>query len=102
MQTPDFQFEAGRPIDGGINRPYALDQADLNGDGRQDILVGYRHAPSYVFFNTADSLRSMSFGDSLGVTYGFGVGEANHDGIVDIVSARSGASDVLFLGSRPD
>lgn len=102
LQTPDGQFEAGRQIDEGINRPYALDQADLNGDGRQDMLVGYRNAPSYVFFNTADSLRSVSFGDHVGVTYGFGVGDANHDGIVDIVSARSGASDVLYLGSRPD
>ncbi|MEM8486555.1 MAG: VCBS repeat-containing protein [Bacteroidota bacterium] len=100
LQTSDLQFEAGRQIDRGANRPYALDQADLNGDGRQDLLVGYRNAPSTAFFNLGDSLQNVSFGDSSGTTYGFGVGDIDNDGIVDIVSARSDASDVLFLGSH--
>lgn len=102
LQTSDFHFEEGWQLDEGIHTPYALDQADLNGDGLQDLLVGYRGAPSRVFFNDSARLSDVAFGDSLGDAYGFGVGDVNHDGIMDIVVARSGASDVLFFGSRPE
>ncbi len=102
IQTSDLQFEEGLRVGDSIDTPYALDQADLNGDGLQDILVGYRNAPSRVFFNARDGFSSVSFGDSSGSTYGFGVGDVNADGVMDIVSARSDASDILFLGSRVD
>lgn len=101
-QRGGLQFADGQQLDAGLDRPYALDQADLNGDGWQDLLIGYRNAPAKLFFNAGDTLRSISLGDSLGTVYGFGVGDVNGDGIPDVISARSDASDVLFLGSRTD
>ncbi|MFK7849225.1 MAG: FG-GAP repeat domain-containing protein [Rhodothermales bacterium] len=99
-QIAGLKFEMGEQIDAGLDRPYALDLADLNGDGWQDLLVGYRNAPARLFFNAGDTLHSVSIGDSLGTVYGFGVGDVNHDGIPDVVSARSDASDLLFMGSH--
>ena len=98
-QLPDGTFDAGFRLDDGEMIPYALDIADLDGDARNDILVGYRQAPSRLFFNRADSLTRVVVGDSLGAAYGFGVGDVNHDRKMDIALARSGASDILFLGN---
>ncbi|MDA0683247.1 MAG: VCBS repeat-containing protein [Bacteroidetes bacterium] len=100
FQLTDGGFGAETRIDDGEAIPYALDVADLDGNGRVDVLVGYRDAPDRLFFNEVLSLRSVSLGDSLGATYGFGIGDMNHDGVPDIAVARSDASDLLFLGTR--
>ncbi|MBO6524645.1 MAG: VCBS repeat-containing protein [Balneolaceae bacterium] len=97
-QTENHLFEEGIRIDDGEMIPYALEVADLDANGKDDVIIGYREAPTRIFFNRADSLVEIAIGDSLGAAYGFGVGDFNHDGIMDIVSARSGASDLLFLG----
>lgn len=100
FQLPDGGFGEETRIDDGESVPYALDIADLDGNGRDDVLVGYRDAPDRLFFSEGLGLRSVSIGDSLGATYGFGVGDVNHDGVPDIAVARSDASDLLFLGNR--
>lgn len=100
-QIDSGQFDDGSRIDDGDMVPYALDSADLDANGRLDILVGYREAPTRLFFNRSDSLVQIVIGDSLGAAYGFGVGDVNHDGVLDIVLARSGAADLLFTGSMP-
>ena len=97
-QAEDHSFREGIRIDDGDMIPYALEIADLDGNGKSDVIIGYREAPSRIFFNRSDGLVQAVFGDSLGAVYGFGVGDFNHDGVQDIVSARSGASDLLFLG----
>ncbi|MFN1835638.1 FG-GAP repeat domain-containing protein [Balneola sp. MJW-20] len=101
-QSKEFTFGRGIRIDDGGMIPYALEMADLDKNGREDILVGYRDAPTRLFFNRSGGLVQAVIGDSLGATYGFGVGDLNHDGIPDILIARSGASDILFRGSLPD
>lgn len=80
--------------------PYALSIADLNNDGRMDIIVGYVFAPSKIFYNngTDSSFKSISFGDSNGTVYGFAVGDFNEDGIPDIATARSEATNMLHFG----
>lgn len=100
-QTENHLFEEGIRIDDGEMIPYALETADLDANGKNDVIIGYREAPTRIFFNRADSLVQLVIGDSLGAAYGFGVGDFNHDGVMDIVSARSGASDLLFLGKTP-
>lgn len=97
-QTIDNIFDEGTRIDDGNMVPYALEIADMDANGKSDIIIGYIEAPSRIFFNRSGGLIQVAFGDSLGAVYGFGVGDFNHDGVQDIVSARSGASDVLFLG----
>lgn len=101
FQTASGQFGRGTRIDDGDMVPYALKSADLDANGRNDVIVGYREAPSRLFFNRSDTLVQVVIGDSLGAAYGFGVGDANHDGVTDVVVARSGAADVLFLGHQP-
>lgn len=97
LQTGDFMFDEGTRLDDGLMIPYALDLADLDMDGRTDILVGYREAPSRLFFNRGTAWDHAVMGDSLGAAYGFGTGDINGDGRPDIALARSGASDILFL-----
>lgn len=101
IRSSESTFRTGFRIDHGETRPYALDKADLDADGREDLLVGYRGAPTQIFFSSADSLVSVAIADSTGDAYGFGIGDINRDGILDIASARSGASDILLLGNRP-
>ncbi|MGE3615578.1 MAG: FG-GAP repeat domain-containing protein [Gemmatimonadales bacterium] len=90
-------FGPGRPLgDPGLS-PYALKVADVNADGRPDILVGFIEAPSAVFLNDGATFRRVNFGDSQGTVYGFAVGDLNEDGRADIVAARSEAPSVVYL-----
>ena len=100
LQLAGGGFDTGYRLDDGDMIPYALDHADLDGDGREDVVVGYRDAPTRLFINRLDAMGQMVIGDSSGAAYGYGIGDVNHDGLLDIVAARSDASDVLFLGRQ--
>jgi len=80
--------------------PYALAVADVNGDGRPDILVGNVEARPVVWFAGAQarSFQPIRFGDAEGVAYGFAVGDLDEDGVNDIALARSDAPNVLYFG----
>ena len=71
--------------------------ADLDGDGQNDIIVGYRNSPAQIFLLHEDTTHTVALGDSAGVAYGFGVGDVNGDGRLDIAIARSDAPDLLFI-----
>ena len=96
----DQIFSAGISLFESLIVPYALSIADLNNDGRMDIIVGYVFAPSKIFYNngTDSNFKSISFGDSNGTVYGFAVGDFNEDGIPDIATARSEATNMLHFG----
>lgn len=100
LQTAPFGFDAGVRIDDGEAMPYALEVADLNGDGHEDVVVGYRQAPSRLFLNATAGFNQVVFGDSLGAAYGYGIGDVDGNGRMDIAIARSGASDLLFLSGE--
>jgi hypothetical protein len=82
--------------------PYAMTSADLNGDRRPDIVLGYTEGPHSVFFNDGSGKRfvEVKFGDKPGAAYGFAIGDINGDGKPDIALARSGAPNVLYLRGK--
>jgi hypothetical protein len=77
--------------------------ADLNGDHRPDILVGYVDAPGVVYFNdgTGKKYRPVPFGDGKGAIYGMAAGDLNGDGWPDVVVARSGAPSFVMFNHSP-
>ena len=96
----DHTFSAGFSIAGPTIVPYALAVADLNKDGKMDIIVGHVEAPSTVFFNDGTGRRytMVPFGDSRGTVYGFAIGDFDEDGKLDIGAARSEAPSVVYFG----
>jgi FG-GAP-like repeat/FG-GAP repeat len=100
---PGPAFGAGQPLGDDREKPYALTVADLNRDGRPDVVVGFIQAPSAVFFNAGPGqpFRRVTFGDDRGTVYGFAVGDLDEDGWPDIVAARSQAPSILYLAGPP-
>jgi hypothetical protein len=82
--------------------PYSMLAADLNKDGKPEIIVGYVEAPGEIYFNdgTGRKFERVAFGDNKGATYGLAAGDLDGDGYPDIVAARSDAPSVVFF-SRP-
>lgn len=94
----DLKFSAGTSLADATVVPYALALADVNHDGKTDILVGHVEAPSTVFISGTNGFTPITFGDSIGTVYGFATGDFNEDGILDIAAARSEAISVLYFG----
>jgi hypothetical protein len=97
-------FDPATRLDVGNAVPYALAVADLNRDGRPDILVGYIEAPAAAFFRDDQPRRftRVTFGDSRGAVYGFAVADLDGDGYLDIAAARSEAPNMVFFGDAGD
>ena len=93
---------AGLEISGKEALPYAMLAADLNRDGRPEIIVGYVEAPGVVYFNdgTGRKYQSVPFGDDKGAIYGLAAADLDGDGFPEIVAARSGAPSLLLF-SKP-
>lgn len=82
---------------------YAISVADLNRDGRADIVLGRVGQPNSVFFNLGDgrAFREVTFGDSMAATYQIAIADLNADGFPDIATATSGALSRVYF-SAPD
>jgi hypothetical protein len=102
MGRPGQTFAVGVPIAGAERVPYALAVADLEDNGRPDLIVGHIDAPSTVYFAhpSDDQYTAINFGDSKGVVMGFAIGDLDRDGVLDIGVAKSGAPNVVYFGSR--
>jgi len=83
--------------------PYALAVADLNRDGRPDIVVGWVHQPGSVYYNTGQghSFHEVPWNDGKGVVYGMSFADFNNDGWPDIVAARSDAPNGIWFSTPP-
>jgi hypothetical protein len=76
--------------------------ADLNLDGKPDMIVGYVQAPGAIYFNDGSGRKftRVPFGDKKGATYGLAAADMDGDGFPDILAARSDAPSLIFF-SRP-
>jgi hypothetical protein len=100
-QNADFTFSEPTFLGGKTKTPYALLADDLDGDGRTDIIVGFRYDRPTIYFNQGlGGFRRVLFGDTSGAAYGFATGDVNEDGIKDIAMARSDAPNILYLGQE--
>jgi hypothetical protein len=94
-----YNFEPGLEIAGREALPYSMLAADLNRDGKPEIILGYVQAPGAVYFNdgTGHKYQRVTFGDSKGAIYGLAADDLDGDGYPDIVAARSGAPSLLLF-----
>lgn len=81
--------------------PYSIGLADLDRDGRLDVVVGNMEAAGSIFFARAEGkFEEIQWGDGKGSVYGLALGDLNGDGWLDIAAARSGAPNAVWF-SRP-
>ncbi|MBN9658772.1 MAG: VCBS repeat-containing protein [Acidobacteria bacterium] len=83
--------------------PYALAVADLNRDGRPDVVVGRVEMPGSVYFHTGQghTFQEISWNDGKGTVYGLAFADFDGDGWPDIVAARSDAPNGIWFSGRP-
>ena len=97
----DGTYSAAEPLGERGPTPYAVAVADLDRNGRPDVIVGYVNSRPIVFFNDAQrGFQAVPFGDKEGTAYGFSVGDFDKDGFADIAMARSDARNMLYFGGR--
>jgi hypothetical protein len=94
----------GKPVQlpGPPRVPYSLGVADLNRDGRPDIVVGYVELPGSVYFNLSRTFHEVPWNDGKGVVYGVAFGDLDRDGWPDIVAARSDAPNGIWFSTKAD
>jgi hypothetical protein len=93
-------FSPPAPLNVKEDRPYAVAIADLDQNGRLDLLVGYVESQPVIFFSDgAASFTPVPFGDDEGIAYAFAVGDLDEDGFLDIAMARSNAPNMLYFGA---
>lgn len=83
--------------------PYALAVADLNRDGRPDIVVGNVEMPGSVYFNTGQghTFHEVKWNNGKGTVYGLAFADFDGDGWPDIVAARSDAPNAIWFSTKP-
>jgi hypothetical protein len=81
---------------------YSMAITDLNGDGRQDIVIGHASSRGSVLFGdgTGRSFQHVRFGDNTAPMYGLATGDLDRDGYPDVAVARSGAPNLVFFSRR--
>ncbi len=91
------------PLPGPPRPPYALAVADLNRDGRPDVVVGNVEMAGSVYFNTGQgrTFHEVPWNDGKGTVYGLAFADFDGDGWPDIVAARSDAPNAIWFSTRP-
>ena len=102
----DGSFAPGEPLDPGDvasgARPYAIAVADVDRNGRTDVVVGFVEARPVVYFNDGPGpLVPVPFGEHYWqalIRTPFAFGDLDEDGFLDIAMARSDATNMVYFG----
>jgi hypothetical protein len=91
-------FVPGPTIEPGIDNPYSLEAADLDGDGRTDLALTHIHGQVRVLFGTG----SGEFGEEKALRVGRGVrwvtsADLDGDGRLDLVTTDVAVDTVSIL-----
>ena len=98
-----MRWTAPEPLRGSAATPYAIAVADVDLNGRTDVIVGYVESRPIVYFNDGPgTFTAVPFGDAEGTAYGFSIGDLDEDGLLDIAMARSDAQNMLYFGASGD
>jgi len=97
------RFANPSPLPGPRRTPYALAAADLNRDGRPDLIVGNVELPGSIYFNNGNgrAWTEVPWNDGKGVVYGMAFADFDGDGWPDIVAARSDAPNAIWFNGPP-
>jgi hypothetical protein len=93
-------FESPPTLGTGTGAPYSIGVADLNRDGKTDIVVGRQEAPGTIFFNQGGNRPTFSvasWNDGKGSVYGVAIADLDGDGWPDIAAARSEAPNGIWF-----
>lgn len=93
-------FEPPVTLGAGMGAPYSIGVADLNRDGRLDIVVGRQEAVGSIFFNEGGRQPAFSeapWNDGRGSVYGVAIADLDGDGWPDIAAARSEAPNGIWF-----
>ena len=94
-------FEVPVALGTGSGAPFAVGLADMNRDGKPDIIVGRQEAVGSVFFNLGagrmPKFSDRPWGDGKGSVYGVAIGDLDGDGWPDIAAARSEAPNGVWF-----
>ena len=106
----EFHLRADGPVARSLGYPIAVENAgDVNGDGRPDVIVGFRGQDAYVVFGRSSpgtvDLAALGTGgfriDGAVEVDGSvedvaGAGDVNGDGLADLVVGSGGGAFVVF------
>jgi hypothetical protein len=94
-------FGEPMPLGEKSGAPYSIGIADMNRDGKPDLVVGRQQAPGSVFFNRSSAPKfdftATPWNDGQGAVYGVALGDLDGDGWPDIVAARSDAPNAIWF-----
>jgi len=95
------QFGQPERLPGPPRHPYALAVADLNRDGKPDIVVGNVETPGSIYYNTGPHhFHEVPWNDGKGTVYGIAFADFNGDGWPDIVTARTDAPNAIWFSTE--
>jgi hypothetical protein len=94
-------FRESVRVSTGTRVPNAIGIADLNKDGRADIVLGCIEARGSVLFNTGagEAFAEVLWNDGKGVVQQIEFGDIDNDGWPDILAARGDAANGIWYNS---